>query len=64
MPGEQVDAQVLLEADQGAGEGGLRHLHLLRGPRDVLGAGHPGEVGEARGEQPCRLFPVSCVTGL
>ncbi|CAL9459081.1 hypothetical protein SUDANB54_02585 [Streptomyces sp. enrichment culture] len=64
MPGEQLDAEVLLQADQGAGEGGLRHLHLLRGPRDVLGAGHPGEVGEARREQPGHLFSVSCVTGL
>lgn len=64
VPGEQLDAEVLLQADQGAGEGGLRHLHLLRGPRDVLGAGHPGEVGEARREQPGHLFSVACVTGL
>ncbi|GHF12800.1 hypothetical protein GCM10018772_42440 [Streptomyces fumanus] len=60
MPGEQVDAQVLFEADQGAGEGGLGDVHLLRGAGDVLGAGDAGEVREARREQRDDVF---CVTG-
>ncbi len=64
VAGEQFDAQVLFEAGHGPGEGGLRHLHLLGGARDVLGAGHAGEVGEAGGEQPGHVVHVSCVTGL
>ena len=51
LAGEQVDAQVLFEADHGPGERGLRDLHLLGGAGDVLGAGDAGEVREARGEQ-------------
>ena len=60
--GEQVDAQVLFEPDHGPRERGLRDLHLLRGAGDVLGAGDPGEVREAGGEQ-TRHPDVFCVTG-
>ena len=37
--GEQLDTQVLFEADHGPGERRLRDLHLLGGAGDVLGAG-------------------------
>lgn len=59
-PDEQVDAEVLLQADEGAGEGRLGDVHLLGGPGDVLGAGHAGEVREAGREQRDDVF---CVTG-
>ncbi|GAB2777509.1 hypothetical protein GCM10027073_07500 [Streptomyces chlorus] len=60
MTGEQVDAQVLFEADDGPGERGLRDLHLLGGTGDMLRAGDAGEVDEARCEQRDDVF---CVTG-
>jgi hypothetical protein len=61
--GEEVHAQVLFEADHRPGQRRLRDLHLLRGPRHVLGAGDPGEVRQARGEQPRHAHDVFCVTG-
>ena len=59
LAGEQVDAQVLFEADHRPRQRRLRDAHLLRGARDVLVPGDSGEVREARGEQdvsrPCLL---------
>jgi hypothetical protein len=57
--GEQVHAQVLFEPDHRPGQGRLRDLHLLRGARDVLGAGDAGEVGEPGSQERDDVF---CVT--
>lgn len=62
-PGEQLDAQVVFEPDQRPGQGGLRDLHLLRGPRDVLGPRDTREVREPRREQGDDVCCVTCVTG-
>ncbi len=50
VAGEERDAEVGFEADQGAAEGGLRHAEFPRGARDVFVAGDGGELREARRE--------------
>lgn len=60
VAGEQVDAQVLLQAGHRAREGRLGDVHLVGGPGDVLGAGDAGEVREAGRQQQRHVF---CVTG-
>jgi len=57
--GEQVDAQVLFEADHGPRQGGLRDLISCAARVTMLGAGDAGEVHEAWREQRDDVF---CVT--
>ncbi len=57
-PGEERDAEVGLQPDDGAAEGGLRHTQLVRGARDVLVARDGGELREPgrQGQRP-RIHP-------
>ena len=39
LPGEKLSAQFLLELLHGPGQGGLRHIALFRGAREIQGMG-------------------------
>ncbi len=47
---DQGDLEILLQLADGGGQGGLRHVAGLGGPREMLFAGERDEVGQVTGE--------------